>query len=178
VYAATLNPTINVTAGAPQYILQAQGEDFAAGDILQWNGSGMSTTLADATRMDAVLPGSMVQGGNVSLQVMTSEGELSEPLTFTINLIPDNFGSARAYPNPWRSDRHTIPLITFDRLPLGSTVKIFTVSGRFVKTLPVTVATATWDLTNDNGDRVASGIYLYLLEANGNTKTGQLTVVR
>src|SRR4051812_22385212 len=41
----------------------------------------------------------------------------------------------RVYPNPWRSDRMGNSSITFDRLPSDSTVKIFTLAGREVRTL-------------------------------------------
>ena len=65
--------------------------------------------------------------------------------------------SVRVYPNPWRADRPT-NVITFDGLTDNSTVKIFTISGRWVRTLSSTAGAVNWDLKNDSGDPVASGL--------------------
>jgi len=85
----------------------------------------------------------------------------------------------RVYPNPWRSDQYGRSPITFDHLPVNTTIKIFTVSGHWVKTLPISSSSTTWDLNNSAGDHVASGLYIYLLTADGGLKkTGQIAVIR
>lgn len=87
--------------------------------------------------------------------------------------------SPRAYPNPWRSDRGYPAQITFDQLTGNTTIKIFTLSGHFVKGLPLASSSTTWDLTNESGNEVASGIYLYLATNNlGQKVTGKLAVIR
>ena len=92
------------------------------------------------------------------------------------------FPGLRVFPNPWRSDRYTgQPYITFDHLPLGSTVKIFSVSRAFCDQRPAgsDPTMAKWLLTNDSGDKVASGIYIYLIKADqGQKKTGQVVVIK
>jgi len=83
------------------------------------------------------------------------------------------------YPNPWRSDRHTGKQITFDpRSGQPSAIKIFTVSGHLVKTLPPTSGARNWDLTTDTGDTVASGVYLYLASGDSGQSRGKLAVIR
>ncbi len=85
----------------------------------------------------------------------------------------------RVYPNPWRSDRHAARSITFDQFTVDTELKIFTVSGHHVKTLPRSSDSVTWDLTNESGDRVASGVYVYQLKAEGGAKkTGQVVVIK
>ena len=79
------------------------------------------------------------------------------------------------YPNPWRSDKHSGHPITFDQMASGSDVKIFTVSGHKVKELTAPSGSVTWDLTNDSGDAVASGVYIYILRAQ---KAGSGTIVK
>jgi hypothetical protein len=87
--------------------------------------------------------------------------------------------SPRAYPNPWRADRGYAPQITFDQLTGNSTIKIFTVSGHLVRTLTTGNPSTTWDLTNDSGDRVASGIYIYLVTNDqGQSARGKVVVIR
>ena len=70
--------------------------------------------------------------------------------------------------------------MTFDHLPLGSTVKIFTVSGHWVTDVPLTSdpTVAKWLLTNDRGDKVASGIYLYLIKAGEDKTRGKVVVIK
>ncbi len=78
--------------------------------------------------------------------------------------IQEDLGSTRAFPNPWLANRDTAFPLTFDRLPASaiSTVNIFTIAGEHVRTISGTQS-VQWDLRNGSGERVASGIYIYLL---------------
>jgi len=100
------------------------------------------------------------------------------PSRADIITLPQDFSSVRAFPNPWRSDRH-VSAVTFDHLPTSAatTLKIFTISGQHVRTLTGTQS-ISWDLNNTSGQRVASGVYLYLLTANGQKKIGKIAVIR
>jgi hypothetical protein len=94
-----------------------------------------------------------------------------------------NLSAVQIYPNPWRADKHAAhPTVTFANLPSGSTMKIFTASGHLVRTLggqSLRLGTMTWDLTNDSGDKVASGIYLYLItDSQGDKVKGKLAVIK
>jgi hypothetical protein len=91
--------------------------------------------------------------------------------------------SPQVYPNPWRSDRGYPAQITFDQLTGGNTtIKIFSVAGHLVKTLSTQnsgLSTVTWNLINDYGDKVASGIYLYLItDSQGDKVTGKVAVIK
>jgi hypothetical protein len=89
------------------------------------------------------------------------------------------FNNVRAYPNPWRNDRHAGTQVTLANVPPGTTAKIFTVSAHLVKNLPESSnGILTWDLTNNSGENVASGLYIYLLKAGGETARGKLAVIR
>jgi hypothetical protein len=85
----------------------------------------------------------------------------------------------RAYPNPWRADRGYVQQVTFDQLSGNTTIKIFTVSGHLVRTLTTGSLSTTWDINNDSGDRVASGIYIYLATNDqGQKAQGKVVVIR
>ncbi|MFA5976327.1 MAG: T9SS type A sorting domain-containing protein [Elusimicrobiota bacterium] len=87
--------------------------------------------------------------------------------------------SIRAYPNPWRSDRHQGLPVTFDNLTANSTLKLYTLSGHWIRTLDTSAGSAGWDLKNDSGDKVASGIYLYVITNNQGQKTkGKLVIIK
>lgn len=84
----------------------------------------------------------------------------------------------RVFPNPCRLDRG-MTQVTFDPLNGDSTIKIFTVSAHHVRTLTTSSATATWDLKNESGERVASGVYRYLITNNlGQKVDGQIAIIK
>ncbi len=87
--------------------------------------------------------------------------------------------SPRVYPNPWRADKHSGVPVTIDQIPTSCTVKIFTVSGHWVKTLNNINGVATWDLTNDSGDNVASGLYFFTVKTSDDRHArGKFAVIR
>ena len=69
--------------------------------------------------------------------------------------------------------------MTFDGLVAGTTIKIFAVSGHKLKELHGDGPSIPWDLTNDSGDKVASGIYVYLVtDGQGDKVKGKLAVIK
>jgi len=85
----------------------------------------------------------------------------------------------KVFPNPWQSNVHPNVPIRFTPLPGSSTVEIFTIAGQRVRSLGVSGDEADWDCTNDDGQAVASGIYLYLVkDSRGDKLTGKLAVIR
>ncbi len=85
----------------------------------------------------------------------------------------------RVFPNPWKVDKDNAVGMTFDQFPTGSTVKIFTIAAEKVRVLHTSAADVVWDLKNDDGDTVASGVYLYTVTApSGDMARGKLVVIR
>jgi hypothetical protein len=69
--------------------------------------------------------------------------------------------------------------ITFRKLNPGTKIRLFTTDGHLVQTFTIGSQTdqQPWDLTNSNGARVASGVYLYVIENNGQKKEGKLVLI-
>ena len=112
---------------------------------------------------------------SLALTIAASEGGNPPPPPNTTN----STFSPRVYPNPWRSDKNSGLPVTFANLPSGSTVKIFTVSGHLVRTLNESGGGASWDLTTDSGDKVASGVYVYLItDGQGDKVKGKAAIIR
>jgi len=87
--------------------------------------------------------------------------------------------SAYAFPNPYKpSLGHTT--ITFTNLASQCTIKIYTIAGELVKTITEASGTgqSVWDVKNEAGEPLASGLYIYLIKNNIDTKTGKLVIVR
>jgi hypothetical protein len=87
--------------------------------------------------------------------------------------------TAHVYPNPC-SMRNGCNGVTFTRLTLKATISVFTVSGEKVRTIEKdsNIDSIGWDMRNDSGSRVASGLYLYVIKGEGSTKQGKVIVVR
>lgn len=92
------------------------------------------------------------------------------------------FEKVNVYPNPlyaynpatsFSGGNPDEPFVTFSNLPEEVTVKIFTLSGTLIRTLTTEdKATATlpflnWNLQNEDGLRVASGMYLAIVTSPG-----------
>ena len=92
---------------------------------------------------------------------------------------PGSFGQVRAYPNPWKSDKHAKPEINFDGFPQNTvtTLRIFTISGELVRKLSG-MGSIPWDLRNGSGETVASGVYIYIATANNEKRTGKVAIIR
>jgi hypothetical protein len=152
------------------------------------SGSGSLGIMSGAPSASWTSPGPQTNLGSetlglgpylVTVQVYDSNNNASPPVQAYVTLVPADLSGVRVFPNPWRSDKHTGLSITFDNLTVNTTIKIFTVSGHWVKTLPTSSSSVTWDLTNDSGEKVASGLYVYLLTTDsGLKKTGQLAVIK
>jgi hypothetical protein len=157
--------------------------------------SAMANTFATTGSTRHVQPLTVMSGQSYAYYVRCDAGNgglntSDYPISFGIGVPPPASGPTVAgaalhvqvYPNPWRSDKHGTHPMTFAGLTTGTTIKIFTTSGRLVKTLGAQgsgLGNLDWDLTNDKGDKVASGVYLYLItDAAGDKVKGKMAVIR
>lgn len=101
------------------------------------------------------------------------------------------FSLAAVYPNPFRpnsgssDDGDYTTGVIFDFLPAGlDRLNLYTLAGEWVASLGGAIVPTgvtgqwRWLGTNDAGQRVASGIYLYVMEAGGERKMGKIAVIR
>jgi len=81
--------------------------------------------------------------------------------------------------------------LKFGCIPVGATLKIYTISlGGLVRSFPpgdpnfhlsgtnLGVGTITWDGTNGDGNPVAAGFYLYVIESPSNRTFGKFAISR
>jgi hypothetical protein len=106
-------------------------------------------------------------------------GVCPAPPTGGTGTTVNNLSTVQVYPNPWRSDKHAGKSVTFANLPTNTSVKIFTVSGHLARDLGTVNGSVIWNLTNDSGDKVASGVYIYLItDSQGDKVKGKVAVIR
>ena len=95
-----------------------------------------------------------------------------------------------AYPVPWRPFGPNAGTgagqtgteaggITFSNLPQEGRLVILDLQGRLVREILLTGnVSETWDVKNEDAQKVVSGTYYWVVEAGGNRKTGKLVIIR
>ena len=90
------------------------------------------------------------------------------------------FAEPHAYPVPFtpgKNAAHTA--ISFTNLPASGTIKIYTIDGRQVVDLAIpNNGILDWPATNSKGEKVATGVYIYRIEGDGQETEGKLVVIR
>jgi hypothetical protein len=99
-----------------------------------------------------------------------------------INLIPPaqwTLDAAHVYPNPCRA-RDGCNKLSFSGLTLDADIYVYTISGELVRKMRKTgnFQEWDWDLRNDAGSGVASGLYLFFIRSTGTTKKGKIIITR
>ncbi|GMR24822.1 MAG: hypothetical protein BMS9Abin39_0090 [Ignavibacteria bacterium] len=102
-------------------------------------------------------------------------------IDITADTEKDLFNKINVFPNPlfaynpgvgFTGGSPDAPYVTFSNLPTEINIRIFTISGNLIRTLVKNNNDPymTWDLLNENGLRVASGMYLAIVS---NAEFGQ-----
>ena len=95
--------------------------------------------------------------------------------------VVSDLTQVRVYPNPVRPNVADKGVITFDRIPIGTRIQLFTAKGELLETLDVTEQDHNqkkWWLTSNNTADVSTGIYIYVLEFNTAKKIGKIAVIK
>ena len=129
--------------------------------------------MIDSNGNMTTLPSTINSDGSVSAQIYQSA------VYVLAGSLMVSLDSAYAYPVPFRpASGHTI--ITFKNLAANSTIKVFTIMGELVwqgqndqnqDVIP-------WNVTNRDGDHVASGVYIYQIKNSYSEKRGKLIIIR
>ena len=94
--------------------------------------------------------------------------------------IPAEFALHENYPNPFNPTTQ----IRFDLPEMGNaTLTIYNMLGQKVKTFnmhsnPAGYHSIKWNATNDLGDPVSAGVYLYQLQTKGFVKTKKMILLK
>ncbi len=154
----TAQPARPLTLSVP---FNHQGKGFV---LARWD-AARSTWILLPTRRDST--GALIATtDHLSLfQVMQVE-----PSETTENLV--------VYPNPARPARGDTG-INFTWIPPGTDVKLYTPAGEFVRRIEADLTgIAFWDLLNDSGRSVASGVYIAIVDGNGGKQKFKVAVQR
>jgi len=94
--------------------------------------------------------------------------------------LPNNLDKVVVYPNPFIPSQSISGHITFKNLTENATIHIYSVDGEKVKTIDKIGGgdEVTWDAVNDEGDPVASGTYVFVIQSDLDTFTGKIIILR
>ena len=153
----------------------------------------------DLSAPSGIIQGVPTAGGDYSIKVRVTDSSTpayTDTARFSIfvSQLPTEDWVGQSFPNPFviggTSDNTCFP---FDLTDDGSVlIRIHTVAGEFIKEIFVEGLPAEsyrsrnsleqigacWDGTNDKGEPVAGGIYLYYIKAAGVTKLKKLALIR
>ena len=88
-------------------------------------------------------------------------------------------GEPHAFPVPWVATQDG-NVIHFTELPGEGSIKIFTVVGEEVIHLRFGPGDLSleWNITNSSGEKVSTGVYLFLITGPSHQTKGKLIVIR
>ena len=117
--------------------------------------TGIYTYIASVKGLAGNVGTTITEGGQF---FYTSDSDKKAVICMPNPFNPDIDGNVKFYPSGFRINK----------------ISIFTVTGELVKELSI----SEWDGTNKEGQTVASGIYMYMVEGDEVKRTGKIAVVR
>ncbi|NOX88694.1 MAG: S8 family serine peptidase [Calditrichaeota bacterium] len=103
--------------------------------------------------------------------------EIEQPVVINLYREAETLDKVVIYPQPVRPDNKRL---IFAKLPQNSQIQIFNLNGKVIRSLKNMndAGGIIWDLRDENGSRVKSGIYFYRIVHRSDKKTGKLVIVR
>ena len=161
--------------------------DAAGGYIGLVQNLNDTPTIVDSYTYEAQSPDTVVgrypDGTDTWQEMPATPGAANEefPPVSVVNELPKTFAVHENYPNPFNPET----TIRFD-LPerMNVTVQVYNILGELVKTLvdntqmPAGYHSIRWNGTNQMGMSVASGIYLYHVEAGTHQSTHRMVLLK
>jgi len=121
--------------------------------------------------------------GPLDSDTMTIIVTNSELTTLSTNIFINQSGeidltSIYPFPNPVNSN--TSQSIRFQNIPPEAELYIFNTRGRRISVIHEENGSSirSWNFHNEMGERVAAGVYMYLVQGEGLFKTGKFSIIR
>jgi hypothetical protein len=121
-------------------------------------------------------------GGTAVAKMTGGDFEIGVDIVGGIEPSQANLDLAHAFPVPYIPSKGHAS-ITFSNLSANATIRIYTLTGELVKELikndPASDRIAWVPVENEQGQGVASGVYMWVIESSdGQTKVGKLMIIK
>jgi hypothetical protein len=143
---------------------------------LNWTNSAGALSPSNTSAVLSVDPNSR----NIRVTAALTDGSLTDYADVTVLYGAGGIGDlSQSVPAPVPFKVTSgLPGVTFKRLNPGTTIRLYTPDGKLVRTLKSEDGSdVLFDLKNSNGERVASGVYLYQMEGSGQKKKGKIVLI-
>ncbi|MCK4667188.1 VCBS repeat-containing protein [Candidatus Dependentiae bacterium] len=150
----------------------------ASGEYVTGNDGQYSFTGLEAGATYVITPGKNNYDFTPGSYTITNFSD-NEVVDFTgVGLFADNLTNSKVYPNPYKPGLG-VDYIVFDNLTENAKIRIYTIQGELIFTAIPDAIEYKWNIINDSGNKIASGIYLYVITDNkGREKQGKLAIVK
>ncbi len=192
------SPKTPGTAGYDAFVAAGAGYDGSQGTGLEVMARTVLVNFNGGSVSDATWPANvnstMPATGNVIRIISTKPNGVNDAFTFVANAPASSTALAKAdvslinvYPNPYFGFNQKEPnkytkFVTFSHLPQKATLSIVNLAGVRLRKLVKNDASQylTWDLKNESGLPVASGMYVVYIDLGGSlgTKILKLAVIQ
>tara|TARA_B100000902_G_scaffold365033_1_gene385615 strand:+ start:77687 stop:81922 length:4236 start_codon:yes stop_codon:yes gene_type:complete len=142
------------------------GNDYAVGEIFtatttSWDGNSKARLISEVP-VNNFNP--VYEFNTDDLVSKTNDNSQAKSALDLINVVPNPYYGYSEYETSQLDNR-----IKITNLPKTSKIRIYTVSGNLIRTIKKSddLTSVDWDLKNDNGIPVASGLYVIHVEALG-----------
>lgn len=162
-------------------IPEGSGDFYNQGDVVTFTTPETSPVLVRAAKINNNA------GASIVLEVTDDAGNsvMCDPVYTTLSsVVPNGYDLKQNYPNPFNPTT-TIQFSVAASSNWGASVslKIFDMTGREVKTLvnqdmPAGDYSVEWDGTNNHGQKVAGGMYLYRMVAGEFAATRKMVLMK
>jgi hypothetical protein len=144
--------------------------EIEGGVVHKWSVAGQFTLKIKAVDVKGA-ESEWSQAVEVNIQAGSNGSKLQAPVDFSQVVV---------YPNPWKISSGPAGGIKFDYLPKNTRLAVYNIAGEMIyKQEGIQTNSTNWDLRNDSGESVASGVYIYLLaDEGGHKKIGKVAVIK
>ncbi|MCH7858318.1 MAG: T9SS type A sorting domain-containing protein, partial [Candidatus Marinimicrobia bacterium] len=161
-------------------------EIFARTVLLNWNGGSVSDPATFQATVDQLVP----EEGTIFRLITTKPNGVSDVFTFDSPLpaqtdIAADIDKINVFPNPYYGfhlleQSREQKWVKFNHMPEKATIRIFNLGGTMVRVLEKNDPSQylEWNLKNQAGFPVASGIYIAYIETNFGNKILKLAIVQ
>ncbi len=166
----------------------SMGSDFKVnqdlGNALQYSPAcGLASDYAFMVWSDNRNPG---KGFDIYANTFVYQGTEVKPPRSITNAAPKSFELEQNYPNPFNANtviRYHLKATNSATHPIPTTLKIYNIKGELVKILadlnqrPGSYE-VVWEGQNETGEKVASGVYFYILRAGEKKEAKKMLLLR
>jgi hypothetical protein len=163
----------------------SQNYQILLGELTGGNGTPSSAnySISAGTLGQTVFSEGTPKSNNYSMQA----GDVLVQTNINNNIPALTLETVFAYPNPIKPNSpgssYYAQKLTFKALTPAAIIKVFNIAGELVATLNKTdtsVDTYAWDMTNDNGEKLASGVYIFFATNPEDriTKKGKFAIIK